>query len=368
MGDTDQDSLSDKDDKNLSSEDEAASVSEEGKKKFPATFPQKLMKILSNEDVSDIISWLPHGRGFIIYQKKQFSQQIMPKYFKKVKFTSFTRKLNRWSFVRITRGPETGAYYNEFFQRDDHRLCLQMRCRNSAAPQTSVGFPGMASPGAHGYQTELTNTPNETLSTTARVPDLSSLRPALDTLHNQIVSLQNYNENPRISIQKLRNLERERELLLIKQHREQQLRHFKLKCLEEEIKHQTHIIHHTLNEGTPSSPKTKPDHAFNSVSPDSDSRTYLDLLMTQAKIQQTPLPAPCLGRGTSEQSILLQLKQQYQHREQYSQLLQAQAAIQQQKSAVIASFAGGVSKPLYSPQRKQRPTKKTQKRKFSAAA
>lgn len=42
MGDTDQDSLSDKDDKNLSSEDEAASVSEEGKEKFPATFPQKV--------------------------------------------------------------------------------------------------------------------------------------------------------------------------------------------------------------------------------------------------------------------------------------------------------------------------------------
>lgn len=334
-------------------------------KVVPATI--QLMEILSNEDISDIISWLPHGRGFIIYQKKQFAQQVMPKYFKKAKFTSFTRKLNRWSFVRITRGPETGAYYNNFFQRDNHRLCLQMRCRTSAAPQTSVGFPGMVSPGAHGYPTELTNTPNETLSTTARVPDLSSLRPTLDTLHNQIVSLQNHNENPRISIQKLRNLERERELLLIKQHQEQQLRHLKLKCLEEEIKHQTHIIHHTLNEGTPSSPKAKTNHAFNNVSRDSDSRTYLNLLMAQAKLQQAPLPAP-LGRGTNEQSILLQLKQQHQHCEQFNQILQAQAAIQQQKSAAIASFAGGLSKPLQSPQRKQRPTKKNQKRKFSAAA
>merc|ERR1719159_734982 len=90
---------------------------EEEEEEVPMTFPQRLMEILSNEENADIISWLPHGRGFMIYQKKRFASEIMPKYFKKSKFTSFTRKLNRWSFTRITRGPETGAYYHEFFQR-----------------------------------------------------------------------------------------------------------------------------------------------------------------------------------------------------------------------------------------------------------
>ena len=55
------------------------------------------MEILSQEKFSDIITWLPHGRGFVILQKKRFANEIMPKYFnKKSKFTSFTRKLNRW--------------------------------------------------------------------------------------------------------------------------------------------------------------------------------------------------------------------------------------------------------------------------------
>lgn len=46
------------------------------------------------------------------------------------KYTSFTRKLNRWGFTRVTRGPETGAYYHKYFQRGDTRLCMQMSCQS----------------------------------------------------------------------------------------------------------------------------------------------------------------------------------------------------------------------------------------------
>jgi hypothetical protein len=90
------------------------------------------MEILDNEEYADIIAWLPHGRGFVIFRKKAFEDKILPKHFhKQSKFSSFTRKLNRWSYVRVTRGPETGAYYNEFFRRDGHRLCQQMSCQSN---------------------------------------------------------------------------------------------------------------------------------------------------------------------------------------------------------------------------------------------
>jgi hypothetical protein len=57
----------------------------------------KMMELLSNEVNSEIITWLPHGNGFIILDKKRFTKELMPKFFgKKSKFTSFTRKLNRW--------------------------------------------------------------------------------------------------------------------------------------------------------------------------------------------------------------------------------------------------------------------------------
>jgi hypothetical protein len=105
------------------------------------------MEILSNEENSDIISWLPNGRGFVIHHKKRFSAELMPKYFKKSKFTSFTRKLNRWNFARVTRGPETGAYYHDYFQRDNLRLCMQMCCQSSKNPTSTNSASSMtASP------------------------------------------------------------------------------------------------------------------------------------------------------------------------------------------------------------------------------
>lgn len=84
------------------------------------------MEILSNEEHSDIISWLPHGNGFLIHKKKAFANEILPNHFKASKFTSFTRKLNRWGFSRAPRGPETGAYFHKLFCRDKPELCLQM--------------------------------------------------------------------------------------------------------------------------------------------------------------------------------------------------------------------------------------------------
>jgi len=113
------------------------------------------MEILSNETHSEIITWLPHGKAFIVYQKKKFANELLPRYFKQSKFTSFTRKLIRWGFVRVTRGPETGAYYHnvstmcfvsirkqcglillnvsslviQYFQRGDMKLCIQMTCQ-----------------------------------------------------------------------------------------------------------------------------------------------------------------------------------------------------------------------------------------------
>lgn len=73
--------------------------------------------------------------------------------------SSFTRKLNRWGFSRVARGPETGAYFHKLFRRDKPDMCLQMTS-NSGNKYTSTpnlqnqllpAIPGMmAAPGMHG--------------------------------------------------------------------------------------------------------------------------------------------------------------------------------------------------------------------------
>jgi len=96
-------------------------------------FPQRLYDILSDERNAACIGWLPHGQGFIIKNRKRFAAEVLPRYFKQTKYTSFTRKLNRWDFTRVTRGPELGAYYHKFFRRGEPTLCTQMYCKNERA-------------------------------------------------------------------------------------------------------------------------------------------------------------------------------------------------------------------------------------------
>lgn len=92
-------------------------------------FPETLFDIISMDKNSHIVSWLPHGKGFIIHDKQRFASLILPQYFDGAKFTSFTRRLKRWSFVRVPRGPELGAYYNKNFVRDLPELVVKMMYR-----------------------------------------------------------------------------------------------------------------------------------------------------------------------------------------------------------------------------------------------
>jgi len=94
------------------------------------TFPQKLLNIISNKRNSEIIEWLPDGNAFIILDKKRFSKEILPSCFKQTQFTSFTRKLNRWNFNRVARGPLIGAYYHKCFRRDNPSLSVHMCCKS----------------------------------------------------------------------------------------------------------------------------------------------------------------------------------------------------------------------------------------------
>jgi len=90
-------------------------------------FPEKLMDMLTAEsDNQTLVGWLPHGRAFIVRKPKQFTDEIMPKYFRQSKLTSFQRQLNLYGFRRLTQGADAGAYYHELFLRGRPQLCQRM--------------------------------------------------------------------------------------------------------------------------------------------------------------------------------------------------------------------------------------------------
>ena len=61
------------------------------------SFPMKLHAVLEQMDTdgySSILSWQPHGRAFKINKPKEFTEYVMPHYFRQSKLTSFQRQLN----------------------------------------------------------------------------------------------------------------------------------------------------------------------------------------------------------------------------------------------------------------------------------
>jgi hypothetical protein len=55
-------------------------------------FPDKLHEMLGNVHEPDVVTWLPHGRAFIVRKPKEFTTRIMPRFFRQTKLTSFQRQ------------------------------------------------------------------------------------------------------------------------------------------------------------------------------------------------------------------------------------------------------------------------------------
>jgi hypothetical protein len=106
-------------------------------------FPQKLHRMLSELQKeaggTDVASFLPHGRAFDIHNPKKFVTEIMPKYFRMSRFSSFQRQLNLYDFRRITDGMDKGAYYHELFLNGRPALCMHMK-RTKIKGQTPGGW------------------------------------------------------------------------------------------------------------------------------------------------------------------------------------------------------------------------------------
>ena len=72
------------------------------KKRRRDNFPIRLMTLLSDDPDPTIISWLPHGRSFIVKDQKRFMDEIHHLYFRPSKFKTFQRMLSLWGMKVIT--------------------------------------------------------------------------------------------------------------------------------------------------------------------------------------------------------------------------------------------------------------------------
>jgi len=106
------------------------------------TFPERLMELLMNGTVKKAMWWLPGGEAFALVPNT-FYEVVLAKYFQGTKFESFTRKLNRWGFKRLSgQGVPKGtiAYYHKMFKKEQQDLMKKMRSGKSSQNQDDGSF------------------------------------------------------------------------------------------------------------------------------------------------------------------------------------------------------------------------------------
>lgn len=116
-----------------------------GKRGLPQQFPRRLYEMLESESnvhsdpnnafqpsLRKVIQWSESGRAFQITDVSLFSNQILPKYFRTSKFSSFQRNLNLYGFSKVRRGPDTDMYAHPSFVRGCPEALSQLRkCTSS---------------------------------------------------------------------------------------------------------------------------------------------------------------------------------------------------------------------------------------------
>lgn len=69
-------------------------VPKKRKSKRKASFPQKLMRVLSIDECQHAMRWMPDGCSFCIIDPKALVNSVLPTYFKEAKYSSFVSTTN----------------------------------------------------------------------------------------------------------------------------------------------------------------------------------------------------------------------------------------------------------------------------------
>jgi hypothetical protein len=78
------------------------------------TFAKKLHDMLSQDEYSGCLAWLPHGRAFRIISPKRMEQtKLLHFYFGHNRYSGFLIQLKKYGVKLITKGRDCNCYYHE---------------------------------------------------------------------------------------------------------------------------------------------------------------------------------------------------------------------------------------------------------------
>jgi len=100
-------------------------------------FLTKLYDMVNCVKYQSLIHWSEDGKAVCITNIKQFSENVLPQYFKHSKFASFLRQLNMYNFYTTRQEPELREFKNPNFVRDDVNLMSLIKRKRAQAKNTN---------------------------------------------------------------------------------------------------------------------------------------------------------------------------------------------------------------------------------------
>mmetsp|Transcript_27651 Transcript_27651/g.49925 ORF Transcript_27651/g.49925 Transcript_27651/m.49925 type:complete len:279 (-) Transcript_27651:1324-2160(-) len=94
---------------------------------LPTSFLQKTFDMVSNEELSKVVSWSEDGCAFIIKDVSEFTDKVLPRYFKHSNYASFVRQLNMYDFHKCRVDGQENAFVQPLFRKDSRQLLPEIK-------------------------------------------------------------------------------------------------------------------------------------------------------------------------------------------------------------------------------------------------